>query len=58
MFILKIIARRIKTKIDKELNEVQAGFRPGTGVRNQIFNLEIVVGGNREYGSNLLRKSF
>ena len=40
--------------MDEEINEVQAGFRPGTGTRNQSFNLKMVIEKNREYGNNLL----
>ena len=51
--ILKIIAGRMKSKINEEVNEVQAGFRPGTGTRNQILNLKMIIEKNREYGKNV-----
>ena len=43
----------MKSKMDEEINEVQAGFKPRTGKRNQIFNLKMVIEKNREYGNNL-----
>ena len=43
----------MKSKMDEEINEVQAGFRPGTRTRNQLFNLKMVIEKNREYRNNL-----
>ena len=38
--LLKIIQQRIANKIDKEVSRLQSGFRPGTGTREGIFNLQ------------------
>lgn len=35
--LLNIIEGRINTKIDEEINEIQAGFTPGMGTRNFSF---------------------
>ena len=43
----------MKTKIDEDVDEVQASFRPGTGTRNQILNLKMIIEKNREYGKNV-----
>ena len=51
--ILKIIAGRMKIKIDEEGDEVQAGFRHGTGTRNEILNLKMIIEKNRECGKNV-----
>ena len=40
--LLKIIQQRIANKIDKEVNRLQCGFRPGTGTREGIFNLRTI----------------
>ena len=39
--------------MDEEIDEAQAGFRPGTGTKNQNFNLKIIVEKNRKYGNNI-----
>ena len=38
--------------MEEEVNEVQAGIRPGTGTRNQILNLKMIVEKNQEYEKN------
>ena len=40
--LLKIIQQRMANKIDKEVNRLQSGFRPGTGTREGIFNLRTI----------------
>ena len=47
--ILKIIAERMKLKLNGEINIEQAGFRPGRGTRNQLLNLKMVIEKNREF---------
>ena len=37
-------------KLNEEIAEEQAGFRPGKGTRDQIMNLKIIVEKNRERG--------
>ena len=48
-----MISNRMKPKMDEEINETQAGFRMGTGTRNQILNLELIIEKNREYGRDI-----
>ena len=43
----------MKPKMDKEINETQAGFRMGTGTRNQILNLKLTIEKIREYGRDI-----
>ena len=43
----------MKSKMDEEINEAQAGFRSGTGTRNQILNLKMVIEKNREHENNI-----
>ena len=40
--ILKILLQRMANKIDKEVSRLQSGFRPGTGTREGIFNLQTI----------------
>ena len=40
--LLKIIQQRMANKIDKEVSRLQSGFRPGTGTREGIFNLQTI----------------
>lgn len=35
--LLKVIAGRNKTKMDEDMNDVQAGFKPEMGTRNQFL---------------------
>ena len=51
--LLKIIASRMQTKLKEEISEEQAGFRSGMGTGDQILNLKMVIGKNREYGKNI-----
>ena len=51
--ILKIIAGSMRAEMEEEVNEVRAGIRPGTGTRNQILNLKMIVEKNREYAKNV-----
>ena len=46
--LLKIIAKRMAIKLNEEIAEEQAGFRPGKGTRDQIMNLKMIVEKNRE----------
>ena len=50
---LYIIANRMKERLNKELSELQAGFRPGRGSRNQILNLKMIIEKNRERNNDL-----
>ena len=41
--LLKVILERIKTKLETEIAQEQAGFRPKRGTRDQITNLRIIL---------------
>ena len=44
---LKIIANRMKSKLNEKLDVNQAGFRPGRGTCNQILNVKMIIEKNR-----------
>lgn len=46
---LKIIQRRLQPYIERELPDVQAGFRKGRGTRDQIENLRWIMEKAREF---------
>lgn len=46
---LKIIQRRLQPYIERELPDVQAGFRKGRGTRDQIANSRWIMGKAREF---------
>ena len=39
--LLQIILERIRAKVETELSDEQAGFRPGRGTRNHLVNLRV-----------------
>jgi hypothetical protein len=47
--LLKIMQRRLAPIIEKELPDVQAGFRRGRGTRDHISNLRWIMEKSREY---------
>ena len=51
--LLKIIAKRLAIKLNEEISEEQAGFRPGKGTIDQIMNLKMVLEKNRERGNDV-----
>ncbi|CAI9728353.1 Hypothetical predicted protein [Octopus vulgaris] len=51
--LLKIIQKRLNTTIERELPEVQAGFRKGRGTRDHIANLRWILEKAREYQKKL-----
>ena len=51
--LLKIISRRMKPKMEEEINKAQAGFRTTTGTWNQILILILIIEKNREYGRGI-----
>ena len=51
--LLKIIAKRLAMKLNEEISEEQAGFRPGKGTRDQVMNLKMVLEKNRERGNDV-----
>ena len=49
---LKIFQARLQQYINRELPEVQAGFRKGRGTRNQIASIQWIMGKAREFQKN------
>ena len=45
---LKILQARLHQYMNRELSDVQAGFRKGRGTRNQIANLHWIIEKARE----------
>ena len=45
---LKILQARLQQYINRELPDVQAGFRKGRGTRDQIANIRLIVEKARE----------
>ena len=46
---LKIIQGRIQLHVNRELSDVQAGFRKGRGTKNQTGNILWVIDKAREF---------
>ena len=51
--LLKILLNRIRNKIESEISQTQAGFRPGGGIRDHIFNLRMLIGKFQEMSKDL-----
>ena len=47
--ILKILQARLQQYVNRELPDVQAGFRKGRGTRDQIVNICLIIEKAREY---------
>ena len=47
--ILKVLQTRIQQYMNQELPDVRAGFRKGTGSRNQIANIRWIIEKAREF---------
>ena len=47
--ILKILQARLQQYVNCELSDVQAGFRKGRGIRDQIANILWIIKKAREY---------
>ena len=45
---LKILQARLQQYVNRELPDVQAGFRKGRGTRDQIANIRCIIGKARE----------
>ena len=52
--ILKILQARLQQYVNRELSYVQAGFRKGRGVRDQIANIHWIIEKAKEFKKNLL----
>ena len=50
---LKIIQARLQQYVNRELPDVQAGFRKGRGTRDQIANVRWIMGKAREFQKNI-----
>ena len=50
---LKILQARLQQYVNRELPDVQAGFRKGRGFRDQIANIRWIIGEAREFQKNI-----
>ena len=50
---LKILQARLQQYVNRELPDVQAGFRKGRGTRGQIANIHWIVEKAREFQKNI-----
>ena len=50
---LKILLARLQQYVNRELLDVQAGFRKGRGTRDQIANIRWTIGKPREFQKNI-----
>ena len=50
---LKIIQARLQQYVNRELPDVQAGFRKGRGTRDQIANIHWMIEKTREVQKNI-----
>ena len=50
---LKILQARLQQYLNRELPDVQAGFRKGRGTRDQIANIHWIIKKAREFQKNL-----
>ena len=50
---LKILQARLQQYINRELPDVQAGFRKGRGIRDPIANIHRIIKKAREFQKNI-----
>ena len=50
---LKILQARLQQYVNRELPDVQAGFRKGRGTRDQIVNIHWIIEKAREFQKNI-----
>ena len=50
---LKILQDRLQQYVNRELPDVQAGFRKGRGIRDQIANIHWIIEKAREFQKNI-----
>ena len=50
---LKILLARLQKYVNRELPDVQAGFRKGRGTRDQIVNICWIIEKAREFQKNI-----
>ena len=51
--ILKILQARLQQYVNRELPDVQAGFRKGRGTRDQIANIRWIIEKAKEFQKNI-----
>ena len=51
--ILKILQARLQQYVNRELPDVQAGFRKGRGIRDQIANIRWIIEKARKFQKNI-----
>ena len=50
---LKILQARLQQYVNRELSDVQAGFRKGRGTRDQFANIHWIMEKAREFQNNI-----
>ena len=50
---LKILQARLQQYMNRELPDIQAGFRKGRGTRDQIANFHLIIEKAREFQKNI-----
>ena len=50
---LKILQARLQQNVNRELPDIQAGFRKGRGIRDQIANIHRITEKSREFQKNI-----
>ena len=50
---LKTVQARLQQYVNCELPDVQAGFRKGRGIRDQIANIHWIIEKEREFQKNI-----
>ena len=50
---LKILQARLQQYVNQELPDVQAGFRTGRGIRDQVANIFWIIEKAREFQKNI-----
>ena len=50
---LKILQARLQQYVNRELPDVQAGFRKGRGTRDKIANIHLIIEKAREFQKNI-----
>ena len=50
---LKILQARLQQYVNRELSDIQAGFRKGRGTRDQIANIHWIIKKAREFWKNI-----
>ena len=50
---LKILQARLQQYVNRELQDVQAGFRKGRGTRDQITNIRWIIKKARQFQKNI-----